>query len=100
LRRRILRKITYSRAVPTYNAGERKLAASMKNDRWGITLYVLLLLTVVRLWLMPIGSSLGLDETGTYYLATQGWGDYIAGRLPQIQSPLYTAFMHILIVIV
>ena len=72
----------------------------MKNDRWGITLYVLLLLTVVRLWLMPIGSSLGLDETGTYYLATQGWGDYVAGQLPQIQSPLYTAFMHILIVIV
>jgi len=60
-----------------------------------VAVYALLLLTWVRLWLMPLGSSLWLDETGTYYLATLGWDDYIAGRLPQIQTPLYTAFMHV-----
>jgi len=68
----------------------------MNNDRWRMALYAMLVLTVVRLWLMPIGSSLWLDETGSYYLATEGWSDYIAGRLPHMQTPLYTALIHVL----
>jgi hypothetical protein len=69
----------------------------MNDYRWRSAFYALVLLAVARLWLTPIGSSLSLDETGTYYLATDGWSDFVAGRLPRIQSPLYTAFMHIIV---
>jgi len=43
---------------------------------------------------MPLGSSLWLDETGTYYFATRSWAETAAGMtsLPQlgIQSSLYS----------
>ena len=43
---------------------------------------------------MPLGSSLWLDETGSYYFATRSWAETTGGMtsLPQlgVQSPLYS----------
>ena len=51
-------------------------------------------LVVLRTWIMPLESSLWLDETGSYYFASQSWAETIDGMnsLPQlgVQSPLYS----------
>ena len=56
---------------------------------WSLTAFV-----VLRTWIMPLGSGLWLDETGSYYFAAQSWAETVAGMnsLPQlgVQSSFYS----------
>jgi len=59
-------------------------------SRIPIVLFAVLALTALRLWLQPIGSSLSLDETGTYWVIKDG----LAAALERIHhwdsiSPAY-----------
>jgi hypothetical protein len=44
---------------------------------------------LIRGWLMPLKSGFGLDETGTYYIVSGNWHQFLDRMAVCIQSPLY-----------
>ncbi|HTA44427.1 MAG TPA: glycosyltransferase family 39 protein [Bryobacteraceae bacterium] len=64
----------------------------MKEKRSGL-LDLLLLLTlvccIVRLWIMPLGSSLWVDEMGTYFVVHHGANDPSLRVAPQVAASIY-----------
>ena len=58
-----------------YTASTGEPPASITDESWRLKIYsVLVALCIVRLWLMPMTSSLWLDETTTYWSAYKGIG--------------------------
>jgi hypothetical protein len=76
-----------------------KLAKSLPYGRgsdravthWGCDalLPALLALSVVRLWLMPLGSSFWIDEMGTVFVVRHGAGDPSLAVAPQVALSIY-----------
>jgi hypothetical protein len=54
-----------------------------------LLLHTLLTLSVVRLWLMPLGSSFWIDEMGTVFVARHGAADPSLAVAPQVALSLY-----------
>jgi mannosyltransferase len=50
-------------------------------------------LALIRCWLMPMRSGFWLDETGTYYIISGSWHQFLERMSVTIQSPLYCAMM-------
>lgn len=50
----------------------------------------------VRCWLMPLRSGFWLDETGTYYIISGNWSEFLQRMSMSIQSPLYCGMLWLL----
>jgi hypothetical protein len=59
------------------------------NSRWNALLVLLLALCIVRLWLMPLPSSLWADETGTYFVVHYGASHPSLAVAPQVPQSIY-----------
>ena len=57
--------------------------------RWGLPL--LLALCIVRLWMMPLGSSLWVDEMATTFVIEHGAKDPTLAVAPQVPASIYYA---------
>lgn len=56
--------------------------------------YIAVLAVVIfRGWIMPLPSSFWLNETGTYYIISGSWAQYLDRMAFTIQSPVYTALL-------
>jgi Dolichyl-phosphate-mannose-protein mannosyltransferase len=53
----------------------------------------LMLVSITRGWLMPLHSGFFLDETGTYYLISGTWHQFLERMSLTIQSPVYCALL-------
>ncbi|MEK7403919.1 MAG: hypothetical protein AAB225_02315, partial [Acidobacteriota bacterium] len=72
------------------SAGERGTTAPDRpTTRLRTAVGFLVILAAIRLWLMPIGSSLWLDECGTYWVIKDGLQSMYPRSLLLLQSPLY-----------
>ena len=54
-------------------------------------LYCLLVVSIVRLWLMPLGSSFWVDETATAFVVHYGAGHPSFAAAPQVPASIYYA---------
>jgi len=63
------------------------------SDAHKITYIAVLAILVIRGWIMPLPSGFALDETGTYYIISGSWAQYLDRMALSIQSPLYTALL-------
>lgn len=50
-------------------------------------------IALVRCWLMPLRSGFWLDETGTYYMISGNWNQFLERMSVTIQSPLYCGML-------
>ena len=51
-----------------------------------VLLSVVIAVVIARLWLVPLGDGLWLDELGTFWVVKDGWGptvDNYLGRVPK-----------------
>ena len=48
---------------------------------------------LIRCWLMPLRSGFWLDETGTYYIISGNWHQFLERMSVAIQSPLYCGML-------
>jgi hypothetical protein len=64
-------------------------AKPLPDGRGSQLLPALLALTVLRLWLMPLGSSFWIDEMGTVFVARHGAADPSLAVAPQVALSLY-----------
>ena len=70
-------------------AQPRAKAGFRANAGPDLLLPALLTLTVVRLWLMPLGSSFWIDEMGTVFVARHGAADPSLSVAPQVALSIY-----------
>ena len=63
----------------------------MKEKPSALDLLLLLILAccIVRLWIMPLGSSLWVDEMGTYFVVHRGANDPSLQIAPQVAASIY-----------
>lgn len=73
--------------APTVNVPN---PASEQHQRFGVALWLLLILAVFRLWIMPLPSSLWVDETVTVFVAEHP-GDPSLIPVPQVPASIYYA---------
>jgi hypothetical protein len=59
----------------------------------GVVWTVLLAAALIRCWLMPMASGFWLDETGTYYIISGTWQQFLERMSVGIQSPLYCGML-------
>lgn len=56
---------------------------------WSVACAVLLAACLIRLWIMPLGSSLWVDEMGTAFVVTHGPHDPTLAVAPQVPASIY-----------
>jgi hypothetical protein len=67
------------------------LSYTERKARWKASLFVLLCLCILRLWLMPLPSSLWVDELGTVFVVHHGAADPSLRAVPQVPASIYYA---------
>jgi mannosyltransferase len=98
---------SYESIIPSSVLAARELAASADGSAsieghalrlfpshalW-IGYVAVLAIVVFRGWIVPLSSSFWLDETGTYYIISGSWAQYLDRMAYNIQSPFYTAVL-------
>ncbi len=73
-----------ARNFSTFAYAERKV-------RWKAGLFVLLCLCILRLWVMPLPSSLWVDELGTVFVVHHGAAEPSLRAVPQVPASIYYA---------
>ncbi|MCX6602750.1 MAG: glycosyltransferase family 39 protein [Acidobacteria bacterium] len=83
--------------IPQSSTGTINLVSDPSASRfpnlfsWAIAL--LLVASIARGWLMPLHNGYWLDETGTYYLISGTWDQFLQRMSHTIQSPIYCTFL-------
>jgi mannosyltransferase len=84
----------------TTNTANNPVALDVTSSRTRTSLYLLLLgVAILRLWLFPLGSSLWLDETGTFWTISGGTSQILPRAIIQDTSPVYSAIAWVAVAI-
>jgi mannosyltransferase len=68
-----------------------RLGRSFTSSQWKLILSLIVGLCVVRLWLMPLGSSFWVDEMGTAFVVEHGAQDPSLAVAPQVPASIFYA---------
>jgi hypothetical protein len=60
---------------------------------WAFVVIVLLVGVVVRGWLRPLPSGYSIDETGTYFIISGTWEQFVSRMAHAIQSPAHSVIL-------